>query len=52
VAAPPVTAPTAAHAVAEVQATPLRACVVPLVCGSQVWPPFTVFRIVPAAPAA
>ena len=46
------TAPTAAQVVVEAQLTPLRFCVVPLVCGSQVWPPFVVFRIVPALPAA
>src|ERR1700753_4300879 len=43
---------TAAHDVAEVQAIPLSAWVVPLVCGSQDWPPLVVARIVPALPAA
>src|SRR4051794_24071649 len=51
-AAPVATAPTATHAVVEVQATAFRLAVVPLVAGDQVWPPFVVFRIVPALPAA
>ena len=43
-------APTAVQDVVVAQATPFSAWVVPLVCASQVWPPFVVARIVPAFP--
>ncbi len=51
-AAPLATAPTAVHALDDVQAMLLRFVVVPLVGIVQVWPPFVVLSNCPALPAA